>query len=153
MKNRLNQLLMAHSMCSKHVSEVNVKKVVFIEPKEALSATSQKLQNLGSSYRPLEETLVDSVRCFVWRARLDRFSAKSALIARGAGINGGGFSMCIEADETPSHLLVSCPFASRVWEQVAAWCGVSLVGINEIVLLYKINLFLISSQFFFGKLL
>ncbi|KAK1407437.1 hypothetical protein QVD17_39053 [Tagetes erecta] len=72
------------------------------------------------------------VRCFAWRARLDRFPAKSALIARGVGIDGGGCSMCIGADETPSHLLISCPFASRVWEQVAAWCGVSLVGINGI---------------------
>ncbi|KAF5794341.1 hypothetical protein HanXRQr2_Chr08g0327001 [Helianthus annuus] len=34
---------------------------LFIESKDKSSVTAQKLQDLGWSYRPLEETLVDSV--------------------------------------------------------------------------------------------
>ncbi|KAK1422143.1 hypothetical protein QVD17_25055 [Tagetes erecta] len=70
------------------------------------------------------------VRCFMWRARLDRIPAKTGLIARGVGIGGGSCSLCIGTDESHSHLLISCPFASRVWDKVAEWCGVSRLESN-----------------------
>ncbi|KAK1416494.1 hypothetical protein QVD17_32285 [Tagetes erecta] len=44
----------------KHYPDYNYPKK-FVEPKDTMSATSQKLQNLGWSFRPIEETLVDAV--------------------------------------------------------------------------------------------
>ncbi|KAK9063967.1 hypothetical protein SSX86_017839 [Deinandra increscens subsp. villosa] len=44
----------------------------FIEPKGKLSATSQKLRELGWSYRPLEETLVDSVESYIEKGILGK---------------------------------------------------------------------------------
>ncbi|KAI7747870.1 hypothetical protein M8C21_027442 [Ambrosia artemisiifolia] len=55
----------------KHYPDYNYPKK-FIESKDKSSVTSQKLQELGWSYRPIEETLVDSVENYAQNGLLGK---------------------------------------------------------------------------------
>ncbi|KAJ0900650.1 putative cinnamoyl-CoA reductase [Helianthus annuus] len=56
----------------KHYPDYNYPKK-FIESKDKSSVTAQKLQDLGWSYRPLEETLVDSVENYAQNGLLSKY--------------------------------------------------------------------------------
>lgn len=63
---------------------------------------------------------------------MDRFNKiphKVKLLARGTQIDVQMCSLCVGAEEVADHLIFSCPFAYKVWEEPAAWCGINLDGV------------------------
>ncbi|KAK1414255.1 hypothetical protein QVD17_29998 [Tagetes erecta] len=54
------------------------------------------------------------------------------LATRGVALDDEECSMCIGASESAPRLLVSCPFAARVWQSVSEWCGINIEVANYV---------------------
>ncbi|CAH1443483.1 unnamed protein product [Lactuca virosa] len=66
------------------------------------------------------------VLCFIWRAAQGRIPAIVALEMRGIKVNSLLCSACIGQQESVDHVLIDCPFASRIRSNIMSWCGVTL---------------------------
>ena len=66
------------------------------------------------------------VSCFSWRAAQDRIPTAKALSHRGIKLNSRMCSSCIGQEEDANHLLLHCPYASKVRDLICDWCETSL---------------------------
>ncbi|KAF5755712.1 putative reverse transcriptase zinc-binding domain-containing protein [Helianthus annuus] len=58
---------------------------------------------------------------FVWRAAQGKIPTATQLRRRGIQVPSAMCKLCDRSEETPDHLLVSCEYASLVWEQIRRW--------------------------------
>nr|KAJ0196777.1 hypothetical protein LSAT_V11C700381330 [Lactuca sativa] len=63
---------------------------------------------------------------FIWRAVQGRIPAAVELESRGILVNSLLCSLCIGQQESVDHVLICCPFAHEIRENIMRWCGVSL---------------------------
>lgn len=65
----------------------------------------------------------------VWKIVLDRLQSKANLRKRNVihTATEGFCSLCVQEEETTSHLLLTCPVVAKVWERCYRWLGVSTV--------------------------
>nr|KAJ0205522.1 hypothetical protein LSAT_V11C500260820 [Lactuca sativa] len=78
----------------------------------------------------------NKVNCFVWGAGIDCIPSASALMQRGVQIQGETCGSCISGSETADHMLVTCPFATTIWNRIWNWCEIippQLSSIKEIL--------------------
>lgn len=55
---------------------------------------------------------------------------------RGVQIQGETCGACISGSETADHMLVTCPFATAIWNRIWNWCEIippQLSSIKEIL--------------------
>lgn len=64
------------------------------------------------------------VLCFIWRAAQDRIPSAAALEKRGSLVNSLWCSSCIGRTECADHILIDCPFATLIRNNILSWCGV-----------------------------
>lgn len=67
------------------------------------------------------------VTCFIWRAVQARIPTTVALDKRGIAVNSLLCSSCIGAVECSEHVLMNCPFATMIRNNILGWCGLSHV--------------------------
>lgn len=72
------------------------------------------------------------VACFVWRTKANRIPSAAALIHCGVNLGSNLCSLCICAEETTDHILVSCPFTNLIWKMVWDWCGIQAPVIDSV---------------------
>ncbi|KAL4568630.1 hypothetical protein LXL04_024245 [Taraxacum kok-saghyz] len=77
------------------------------------------------------------VLCFVWRASLERIPAAKALKLRGMNIDTTLCSGCINEEECANHLLINCPFATHLRNEIWDWCGLRYMDFNSVKDLLK----------------
>ncbi|XP_021971356.1 uncharacterized protein LOC110866517 [Helianthus annuus] len=65
---------------------------------------------------------------FVWRELDERIPSAVALRSRVMSLQAVTCKTCGAADETASHILVSCNLAKRVWEEVTKWTKLPMVN-------------------------
>nr|KAJ0196348.1 hypothetical protein LSAT_V11C700375410 [Lactuca sativa] len=63
------------------------------------------------------------VLCFIWKAVQRIIPVAVELVSRGIMVNSLLCSSCIGQQENVDHVLVDCPFASRIRENIMSWCG------------------------------
>ena len=73
------------------------------------------------------------VRCFVWRAMLNRISVHELLHDRGIAISSHLCVLCDNEPESVDNLLVSCSFAREVQQWIFTWCGFGLQNFNTVL--------------------
>lgn len=66
------------------------------------------------------------VLCFIWKVVQCRIPVAVELVSRGIMVNSLLCSSCIGQQESVDHVLVGCPFAYRIRENIMSWCGVTL---------------------------
>lgn len=64
------------------------------------------------------------VSCFIWRDVQDRIPTAMALEKRGIMVNSLLCSACIGSHECTDHVLMECPFATVIRNNILSWCGV-----------------------------
>ncbi|XP_021995540.1 uncharacterized protein LOC110892697 [Helianthus annuus] len=65
---------------------------------------------------------------FVWRAIQDKIPSAVALRHRGVNIPDVTCKICGAAEETTDHILVSCNYATRIWEMITNWVKIPKVN-------------------------
>lgn len=68
-----------------------------------------------------------NVCAFIWKVMWDRIPMRINLLKRKVirSIIEARCPLCLEKDETSDHLLISCPFADKVWINCYRWIGVN----------------------------
>ncbi|XP_058760381.1 uncharacterized protein LOC131633708 [Vicia villosa] len=66
------------------------------------------------------------IQVFGWRCIKDRIATREQLLKRGIllGSEANVCVFCSSVGESILHLLIHCPFAAEVWNQVCAWAGI-----------------------------
>lgn len=67
------------------------------------------------------------IQCFLWLAILNSIPMKVFLSSRGVHFSPDQLRCvwCGQVEECCSHILLTCPFSSRVWGYVLKWWGIS----------------------------
>ncbi|KAL9991673.1 putative reverse transcriptase zinc-binding domain-containing protein [Helianthus debilis subsp. tardiflorus] len=65
------------------------------------------------------------VDLFMWKTEMNRIPTLVAIRNSNVNMESVVCSLCGEQDESSEHLLISCEFASAVWNYISSWCGVS----------------------------
>ncbi|XP_058746830.1 uncharacterized protein LOC131619786 [Vicia villosa] len=88
------------------------------------------------------------IRAFGWRCIWNRIATKDNLAKRGIVSNPSDISCCFCSfhEESIHHILLSCPSAKKIWEDVGDWFGVSAV--SDLSLSYSFNFWF---EFFSSK--
>ncbi|KAK1441033.1 hypothetical protein QVD17_06869 [Tagetes erecta] len=81
---------------------------------------------LWSSWVPLK------IRCFMWKARLNKIPSKNALMIRGVSIGMEECSLCFGEQETTDHILLHCRFTEKIWAEIFNWCKWPVVANGSI---------------------
>ncbi|KAL4576212.1 hypothetical protein LXL04_012303 [Taraxacum kok-saghyz] len=68
---------------------------------------------------------------FVWKAAQGRIASDAALSCRGVPVTSTACGRC-GCLEDADHILVACPFAAQVRDQISQWCGVRLPPFNDV---------------------
>ncbi|XP_042756535.1 uncharacterized protein LOC122197122 [Lactuca sativa] len=63
---------------------------------------------------------------FIWKAVQGRIPVAVELGSRGILVNSLLCSLCIGQQESVDHVLIGCPFAYGIRENIMSWCGVTL---------------------------
>nr|KAJ0192616.1 hypothetical protein LSAT_V11C800391510 [Lactuca sativa] len=77
-------------------------------------------------------TIPLKVICFIWRAALGRIPSAIALQHSGIHIESTLCGSCIGEQECVDHILVKCPYAYKVREQIFLWCGIDLCTAHSV---------------------
>nr|KAJ0216654.1 hypothetical protein LSAT_V11C300153720 [Lactuca sativa] len=72
------------------------------------------------------------VLCFIWRASLGRIPAATELSKRGVMFESVQCGQCMEEDESPDHILLTCPYAMSIWEWFWRWCNMPPFQFNTV---------------------
>ena len=72
------------------------------------------------------------VKCFIWRAVLDRIPVVETLIYRGINVQNQNCQLCGTCIETTNHLLVECAYSKDVWYWILRWCDIKYLQARKV---------------------
>ena len=67
------------------------------------------------------------VTTFIWRAVMGKIPSAMALSHRGVNVDTYSCSSCIDGLEDANHILVRCPYAISITDDILGWCGLHQV--------------------------
>ncbi|CAH1454025.1 unnamed protein product [Lactuca virosa] len=85
---------------------------------------------LGTSIIQWSKVVPIKVLSFIWRVVQGRIPAVVALETRGIQVNSLLCSSCIGQPESANHVLIDCPFACMISNNIMRWCVVKLGQIS-----------------------
>lgn len=72
------------------------------------------------------------IRCFIWRALLDRIPVATNLVIRGIKLQSDTCSLCNTEKESRDHLLINCSVAIEARVSILNWCGITATWFNNV---------------------
>ncbi|KAL4554753.1 hypothetical protein LXL04_037356 [Taraxacum kok-saghyz] len=66
------------------------------------------------------------VRCFIWRALMNRIPVANNLLCRGITVQNSLCQLCNNEQESVDHLLVNCSYTKCAMDWIYKWCGIQL---------------------------
>lgn len=72
------------------------------------------------------------IRCFIWRALLNKLLVAANLEARGIQVQIDTCLLCNEEKETCDHILINCIFAIEAQQWILKWCEIPTTKFNGV---------------------
>ncbi|KAL7597976.1 hypothetical protein Lser_V15G26000 [Lactuca serriola] len=72
------------------------------------------------------------IRCFIWRAVLDRLPVAMNLARRGVSLESSTCPLCNNDQESRDHLLIKCEVATEARAWILKWCGISVTSFDNV---------------------
>ncbi|MFS7913004.1 putative reverse transcriptase zinc-binding domain-containing protein [Helianthus anomalus] len=102
------------------------------------TADSSGLFSVKSTYASLIQDMSDNnqvtwewcrwipIKCnvFAWRAVLERLPTRVELRKRNLILPDSACPLCLDGEETASHLFTACSFSTAIWLKICSWCKV-----------------------------
>ncbi|XP_076882090.1 uncharacterized protein LOC143530431 [Bidens hawaiensis] len=76
---------------------------------------------------------------FAWKAEMDRASTLVGLTKRNVNAGSVVCRLCDEGEETSDHLLISCFYATMVWQFISNWCQIPPIYAFSVSDLLKVH--------------
>lgn len=92
---------------------------------------SKHIQSIGPVIN-WSKLIPQKVKCFIWRAVLERILMGDTLTHRGIIVSHPSCHLCETDFESTNHLLVECNFTKTVFQWISRWCGFQNIHFTKV---------------------
>ncbi|KAL4572313.1 hypothetical protein LXL04_019085 [Taraxacum kok-saghyz] len=111
----------------------------YIDDKDGRYTVNALRKKIDSKIAPVtgpktcwSNTIPLKVRCFVWRASMNKIPVISELAKRGIMVQSNKRHLCNVESETVDHLFTSCSFTKETMAWIFKWCGINIMHFDNI---------------------